>query len=349
MKKILFVYNRSGVEITGGQKYERQLYDLLHESGQYEVEILSVGPIRNRFDKLLRPLKNIRLLTKLRKADLIFFNSVEGLYFIPLLLLHRMLGKGKTSVIHHHYVHLEMTGAKQTLYRLMEKYFIRLSDHPVTPSPYIQQCSETKAIKADFILWKIPFNKKAAVSTNPEKGHLCYVGTIEQRKGLIYLIEALIRLKSQNLTPHVTLIGKEIDPAYSETLRKKIAENSLDVNFTGFISLEEKDSILRHSDIFVFPSLLEGYGMAVNEVRRYGLPVICFENSALPWSVGNEKDGLLVKNADSEALAEAIRRVLDDRTLRETLSKGSLERNNRLFSFEDFREEVLKDIPEMMK
>lgn len=348
MKKILFVYNRLGREITGGRKYERQLFELLRESGQYEVDIISAGPIKNKFDKLLRPLKNLGMLSRLRKVDLIFFNSVEGLYFIPLLILNRWFGKGKTSVIHHHYVHLEMKGMKQTLYRLMEKYFIRLSDCPVTPSPYIRNSAETKAINADFILWRIPFDKKASVSTKPEAGDLSYVGTIEHRKGLIYLIDALIKLKAQGLTPRLTLIGKEIDPPYSESLRKKISENSLDVRFTGFISPEEKDSILRQSDIFVFPSLLEGYGMAVNEVRKYGLPVICFDNSALPWSVENGKDGLLVRNADSEALAAAIGSLLRNRKLRDALAEGSRERNERLYSFNDFQKQVLEDLPEMM-
>lgn len=67
------------------------------------------------------------------------------------------------------------------------------------------------------------------------------------------------------------------------------------VTFVGRISDEELKSYYSRAYCFVFPSLLEGYGMVLIEAMSYGLPVIAFDNSAIPFTVKNDRNGILVR------------------------------------------------------
>ena len=117
----------------------------------------------------------------------------------------------------------------------------------------------------------------------------------------------------------------------------------LDVRFTGFVSDEELQRIISQADIFTFPSRLEGYGMVICESMVNGLPVVCFDNSAMPYTVKDGVNGLLVADGDDEAMADAIGRVIADRDLRRKLSEGALATVSSFMTRERFRQTAISD------
>lgn len=326
MRRILILYNNwSGKCVTGGQFYEEYMYQCMVENPEIEVERFSINRKKSFTNKLFSPISNLKCFSKCTKFDLVIFNSVVGWYFIPLVILLRLFSKTKVAIVHHHFLYLEFTGIKRFFYKNLESSFLKLSNYIITVSPYIQELCNNKFNNKNIRIWPIPFSDKIyEVTPNQKKeGSLIYIGTIEPRKGLVYLMQALSILKKQNIKFTLQIVGKIRDQKYYDELKKIIDKNELNVNFSGFVDESKKNQLLKESEVFVFPSLLEGYGMVLREVMSYGLPIVCFNNSAMPYLVKDKINGILVENKNSKEMAEAISSILTDNELQASLSKGA--------------------------
>jgi glycosyltransferase involved in cell wall biosynthesis len=93
---------------------------------------------------------------------------------------------------------------------------------------------------------------------------------------------------------------------------------------TGRLPIEDIRLLYSHADLFVFPSIYEGFGMPVLEAMACGAPVITSNRTALPEVAGDA--AVLVNPEDAEELGEAMVRVLEDQTLRATLKEKGLKR-----------------------
>lgn len=333
VQQILFLYPSPPQNITGGHKYEAELQTALSNNFEVKNESLFDSDKIGILQKVYAPIKAVCRLPKLRKSTIVVFNSAMGMYFLLLTTVMRICGY-KTAVVHHHFISEELTDLKKCIYGFVEKAFLKSVTYVITPSPHVKDLIH-KYIDREAYLIPIPFPAPKRVEALPRKGQLLYIGTIEQRKGLDHLLNSLTLLDKPELYK-LHIVGKIVNNDYYQRLLQKISVNNLSVTFHGYLSEEDMSKVISESDVFVFPSLLEGFGMAINEMRFYGLPVICFDNSALPYSVTDGLDGILVPDKDSEKLAEAIKTVVNDRSLRAKLSAASLERSKHLTTSEEF-------------
>ena len=153
------------------------------------------------------------------------------------------------------------------------------------------------------------------------------VATLEPKKGQSHLIEAARRLRDAGVEVRVTLIGDGPD---RETLAEQIAAGSLEsvVLLAGAADRTGVASALTAADAFVLPSVvdergrMEGVPVALMEAMAVGVPVVASSLSGIPELVEHEVSGLLVPPGDAGALALAIRRLHDDRTLAAACSAG---------------------------
>jgi glycosyltransferase involved in cell wall biosynthesis len=97
-----------------------------------------------------------------------------------------------------------------------------------------------------------------------------------------------------------------------------------DVRFLGWLSGEELEGLWALTEAFVFPSLYEGFGLPVLEAMARGVPVACADASSLPEVAGDA--ALLFDPREELAIADALRALLDDATLREQLRARGLAR-----------------------
>lgn len=99
--------------------------------------------------------------------------------------------------------------------------------------------------------------------------------------------------KQERKNIHLDVVGNISSKNYYNKLRILVSENGLEdvVSFSGRVSDEELRNYYSKAYCFVLPSLLEGYGMVLIEAMSYGLPVIAFNNSAIPFTL---KDGKMV-------------------------------------------------------
>ncbi len=148
------------------------------------------------------------------------------------------------------------------------------------------------------------------------------VAHLEARKGHHYLLQAARLLKERGYRFKVALAGDgSLKPAL-EAMAKSLTLWE-EVTFLGFVS--DVPKFLTAIDIFVLPSLYEGLGVAALEAMAAAKAVVASRVGGLADLVTDAKTGFLVPPADAEALAGAVAKLLDDKTLRATFGqKGAL-------------------------
>jgi glycosyltransferase involved in cell wall biosynthesis len=138
-----------------------------------------------------------------------------------------------------------------------------------------------------------------------------FVGTLEPRKNIVRLIEAYARLPKDR--PPLVLVGGK-GWFYDEIFARVEALGLTgDVRLAGFVPAEELPLWYNAADLFVYPSIYEGFGLPPLEAMACGTAVITSTASSLPEVVGEA--GRLVDPADTDALASAMAKVLSDRDL----------------------------------
>ena len=144
------------------------------------------------------------------------------------------------------------------------------------------------------------------------------LGKLGQRKGTPQLIEALQRLAGRTDWT-VTIAGDgnvEESRAYARSLGDR-------ANIPGWLDSTAIENLLCCTDILVLPSFSEGLPMAIIEAFAHGIPVVCTPVGALPEVVDHGRNGLLVPIDDVPALADALKRLIENPELRRTLGQAA--------------------------
>jgi glycosyltransferase involved in cell wall biosynthesis len=166
------------------------------------------------------------------------------------------------------------------------------------------------------------------------------VGTVEPRKNYVTLIKAynLLKSKHDDFKWKLVIVGRTgwlSEAAYQEYEKSPFRE---DIIFVGRITDEELIQIYNLAEIFVYPSIFEGFGLPVIEAMQCGLPVIASNTSSIPEIIQDRK--LLFNPADEEDIAKKIL-VLKDGAMRERLSEKAI-KNASIFSWKKTAEKTLK-------
>jgi glycosyltransferase involved in cell wall biosynthesis len=166
-----------------------------------------------------------------------------------------------------------------------------------------------------------PVAPRAAAPRPGGPVQLLCVATLTPRKGHALLLEALAGL--QHLPWVLHLVGSpESDLATAEHLRALAAPLGTRVVWHGELPGMALHAHYAAADVFVLPSLYEGYGMVVTEAVAHGLPVVTTDGGALAHTLPPGA-GLQVPAGDVAALQAALQRVLADAALREQLAAGA--------------------------
>lgn len=147
---------------------------------------------------------------------------------------------------------------------------------------------------------------------------LVTVASLHPAKGQTVLLDASRRLLDSGLAVEVVLVGGgQLDAV----LRQRVRELDLEsyVRFVGYVANPYIE--MAAADIYVQPSLDEGFGISVLEAMALELPVIASATGGLPEIVVDGTNGLLVTPGDAIALAAAIQRLEGDRSLRDRLAR----------------------------
>lgn len=163
-----------------------------------------------------------------------------------------------------------------------------------------------------------------------------FVGTLEPRKNIPNLIKAFAMLKR---TDYQLVIAGKKGWKYADIF-KLVEDRGLNdrIRFIGYIGDEELPELYSAADLFVYPSLYEGFGLPPLEAMACGTPVIVSNRSSLPEVVGDA--GILVDPEEIDDIAGAMERLLQKTSLREELSGRGLQQAGK-FSWQRCARETM--------
>jgi len=154
--------------------------------------------------------------------------------------------------------------------------------------------------------------------------YLLHVGTIQPRKGLSFLLEALSALRDHPARPTLVCAGRPgwmYGPIMRQVEALRLKKR---VRFLDYVPHEHLRALYRQASMLLLPSLYEGFGFTPLESMAAGTPVICSLAGSLPEVVGDA--ALTVPARDAAGLAVAIRRLLEETDLRKRLIAKGLQR-----------------------
>jgi len=166
---------------------------------------------------------------------------------------------------------------------------------------------------------------------------LC-VASVGLRKGVVHLARAVDRLCGRGIACGARVYGA-VDPSYRPALVPYLETGALELG--GFVSHTYLRDVYAQADVFVLPTLSDGFGLVVYEAMACGLPVVVTDCCGAPVIDG--KNGLVVPAGDDEALAEAVERLLVDRNFAAEIAAAGLA-TARAASWSRYRRSVSVEI-----
>ncbi|MGX5735169.1 glycosyltransferase family 4 protein [Bosea thiooxidans] len=297
---------------TGGYGYDRRLLREWREAGIEARHLALPGgfPFPSEVDLA----RTEELLASTADDDILL---IDGLAFgaFPEALATRF--SGRLIALVHHPLALEtgLASAQAEALRISERAALRHPRCVVASSPSTAGILAADfGVAADRIVTAEPGvdpSPHAVGSGSVRPVYLLAVGSLIPRKGYDVLLDALARIA--DLDWRLTIAGSpDHAPATAAALRVRIdAEGLADrILLAGAVAPRELDELYGKADLFVMPSLFEGYGMVLTEALARGLPIVCTLSGAGADRIPDEA-ALKVAPGDAAALAKAIARLID--------------------------------------
>lgn len=172
----------------------------------------------------------------------------------------------------------------------------------------------------------------------PYKKFLLYVGQQSDYKNIKRLGDAHQKLLDKHPDLGLILVGR-VNKSAQMTKDYFEKNNYQNIHFTGFVEDDQRDWLYENCAAYVFPSLMEGFGLPPLEAMQYDAPVVSSNTSCMPEVLGEAAHYFTPTNSDD--IARAVDEVLTDDTLRLGLmEKGKLQRQK--YSWQKMAEETLE-------
>jgi len=166
---------------------------------------------------------------------------------------------------------------------------------------------------------------------------LC-VASVGLRKGVVHLARAVDLLRGRGIACGARVYGA-VDPSYRPALVPYLETGALEL--CGFVSHTDLRDVYARGDVFVLPTLSDGFGLVVYEAMACGLPVVVTDCCGADVIDGH--NGLVVPAGDDEALAAAVERLLVDPAYAAQIAAAGVE-TARAASWSRYRRTVVSEI-----
>ena len=356
---------------SGGEVYERDLlkdlaalgaecHILLARGKPYERDVAgwTVHPVwppkglRWYVTPFVWP-RAIKRVWDVQPFDLLRAHSVR--FVGPAALLARRRYRLPVPVVTHHH-HLDPS----PLNPVIEKRVLEVSDRVITDSEFARrQLANELGVTTDHVTVVYcgvgpkyaPGRKDGALLARyglDGKQVLLCLGPLIRRKNPFFLLEAFAEIRRAAPAPVALVwvgagpLRRELD-AFAERLGVSGA-----VVFTGYVPEAEKVAVINLADVFVFPSLLEGFPLAPQEAMSCGKPVVAFRVASLPEMIEEGRSGFLVEKNDRSAFVDRVLQLLRDRALCASFGAAAAERVDRNFRWDLTVRQVLKVYQEVV-
>lgn len=307
-----------------------------------EITVEPLFPLKNRYicaiDKIL--MERLKYFKIIKEAKFTLIHEFDPFYVIPLdkkktivtlydlpgLYTPTFLGRLYNAVLLH---------SLKNLSKKEDTYFISISHSTKTDAlRYLNIPSEKISVVHPGVNDKIFKPLKEAEYTNHP--FILFAGANIPRKNIATLIKAFKILKKGEV-PHKLILVTSPNKSLQEMIVDLDLRNEVIVKSN--LPVDALVKLYNSAELFVSPSLYEGFGLPPLEAMACGCPVITSNAASLPEVVGDA--GLMVDPYDVNGLSNAMEEVLSNNGLREDMIKKGLERAE-MFSWEKAATETLK-------
>ena len=326
MQRLVFAIPGDLITATGGYIYDRHIIEGLRTKG-WDVQVLGLGEGFPYPDVQTRHKACESLLSLEADVPLV----IDGLAFgvLPEVAAQLQQRHPLIALVHHPLAFETGLSAEQsTHFKDTERRALVHATRVVVTSPAtLKDVVEHFAVPRDTITSILPGTDRVLKISKPTAQgplQLLSVGSVVKRKGFDVLLAALAQLI--DLPWQLTIAG---DLTRDD---QAVAQLHLDldrfdllkrVRVLGAVESAQLQQLYAQADVFVLASHFEGYGMAYAEALAQGLPVIGTTAGAIPDTVPVTA-GLLAEPGDVDSLQQALRKIIQDQTLRQSLAQGAL-------------------------
>lgn len=176
------------------------------------------------------------------------------------------------------------------------------------------------------------------------KDNIIYVGDLRRMKGVYYLLKTAAELHKQSFDFYLHMVG---DGPEKRELEEFCHENGIQdkVHFWGYKSQEELAQFFAFSDLLIFPSLDDRWGLVLNEAMASGLPVIASKYAGATYDlVQDGGNGFIIDPKNIQEMTQKILILLKDEKLRKKMGRNASKRIKEIATIEKSAEGFLQAI-----
>lgn len=351
MKIGWMIYGSLG-KMSGGYLYDRLVVEGLREAG-HEVEVISMPDVgwwrslphnwdANLMEETLELDLDLLVQDELNHPSLFLFNHwFKRRTRIPVV-----------SLVHHLRSSEHHPAPLCPVYSAIERLYLSTVDAFVFNSSFTKDDVDRKSPLGNRP-WTVAYPGKDRLQVRlseaevldrcrqPGPLRLLFVGNLIPRKGLLFLLQALV-LQPTNLWTLTVVGSHSADPAYFRKVQRFIRHHlpQARIEFLGL----QPDSVVarcyRESHVLVLPSDIEGYGIVYAEALGFGLPCLAAAKGGAGELIQDGVNGVLIEYGQVEHLRAVLTRQLRDRAWVERLSLNALRRYDEAPAWRDTQERV---------
>ena len=302
------------------------------------------------------------LIKALRLANFINRNAIDIVhvhwkYDLALVALAKAYSKNNFRLIHTR--HMILPGKKYDIYH---KFIYRSLDYFIATTRLIEtQARNNLPIEVNKIRQiylgseppeKIsPEHRKELIKKYnlPDQFKVGLFGRICAYKGQHLLLEAVETLKREKIYIIAVIIGHVMEPDYFDHLKRYILEKKLRKQIIFIDFVENPGKLMQCMDTLVLTTRHETFGLVLVEGMHAGVPVIGSNAGGVPEIIEHESNGLLFETSSSESLAQALKRVYQDKGLRAKMIRNGYRYAREKFNGPIQFEKVLHTLKDTLK
>jgi len=180
--------------------------------------------------------------------------------------------------------------------------------------------------------------------------NIIFLSNLSQSKGIFDFLQVMSRLRADNVSFHAWIVGADNRVTKNELLAMIKDMNMTDiVEYLGQLYDKRKHEILRQSDILLYPTHEDAFPNVVIEATMHALPVVAYNEGAIPDMIENGVNGFVVPKADVEQLYLRTRDLLFNRDLRNEMGRKSRNLYECRFTLSHFEENMKKTFLDILQ
>jgi len=324
-EKLLLTYLKN----LDGDKYNLKVCCLRDKPNDILPEVLKYAPVINlSVSNRFNPIVILRILKLMRETnpDIIHSHLFQSRVFTALAFL--FYRKPILVTQKHSIVNLK----KHNIFILFEMLCIRLNKRVIAISESVKKSLQKYELIPENKIYVLPncvdfekFSKSRKASGHEAKEEIIIgtVGRLEKEKGINYLLYAIKIMLSTFPNLRLHIVG---DGAATSDLKKLSKKLNISNSVIFFGKFADVIPFYNKMDIFVLPSILEGFGIVLLEAMAAGVPIVATNVNGISEVVVNMQSGLLVPPKNPKAIADAVQKLIENPHLSRSLAKSGLQR-----------------------